>query len=89
MKRCNVVRILFAVIAASLRFVIYAPIHYAWRWRQNDRQYEQDLINKDTWVMRQVFIPIEGWALGIVGAGGVAYAFRRLKQPRPNNSGDE
>jgi len=54
--------------------VIYSPFHYSWRWRQNEEQYQHGRIIKDDWVGGQVFIPIESWGLGALGAGAALFA---------------
>lgn len=69
---------LLAIAALSALAVIYAPIHYSWRWKQNEDQYQQGRIIKDDWVGGQVFIPIESWALGILGGAGALFVFWQM-----------
>jgi hypothetical protein len=57
---------MLALCALCFLGVIYAPIHYAWRTSYNERLFRSQRIDKDEWVLAQVFIPIESWAIGII-----------------------
>jgi hypothetical protein len=73
---------LLAIATLCVSAIIYAPLHYSWRWRQNEEQYQQGRIIKDDWVGGQILIPIEAWGLGILGGAGALFALWRITQRR-------
>jgi hypothetical protein len=75
---------LFVLAVLSIAAVLYAPIHYTWRWKRNDQLFRDRRIVKDDWAADQIFIPVEAWGLRAAGVCGAGFVVWTIVKRRTN-----